>query len=58
MPGIGFQGGDLKKSVTIGEESYLSLVNVSRGIIKAGDGSISAIRNETKKYTQKIRENL
>ena len=58
MPGIGFQGGDLKKSVTIGEESYLSLVNVSRGIIRAGDGSISAIRNETKKYTQKIRENL
>ena len=58
MPGIGFQGGNLKKSVTIGEDSYLSLVNVSRGIIRAGDGSISAIRNETKKYTQKIREIL
>ena len=58
MPGIGFQGGNLKKSITIGEESYLSLVNISRGIIRAGDGSISAIRKETKKYTQKIREIL
>ena len=58
MPGIGFQGGDLKKSVTLGEESYLSLINVSRGIIRSGDGSLSAIRNETKKYTQKIRESL
>ena len=58
MPGIGAQGGDLKKSITIGEENFLSLVNVSRGILRAGDGSINAIRKETEIYTKEIRKIL
>jgi len=58
MPGIGFQGGDLGKSITIGEQNFLSLVNVSRGILRAGNGSIAAIRKEARIYTEKIRKLL
>ena len=58
MPGIGFQGGNLKRSIAVGEQNFLSLINVSRGILRSGDGSISAIRQAAKDYTVKIRENL
>jgi orotidine-5'-phosphate decarboxylase len=58
MPGIGFQGGNLKESISIGEKNFLPLVNVSRGILRSGDGSITSIRNATEKYTGKIREIL
>ena len=58
MPGVGTQGGDLKKSIIIGEENFLSLVNVSRGILRAGDGSINAIRKKTEIYTKEIRKIL
>ena len=58
MPGIGFQGGDLEKSLAIGENNYLSLVNVSRGILFYKDGSIDAIRESAENYTNEIRKNL
>ena len=58
MPGIGFQGGNLKESISIGEKNFLPLVNVSRGILRSGDGSITSIRKATENYTQKIREIL
>ena len=58
MPGIGFQGGNLEKSLAIGENNYLSLVNVSRGILFYKDGSIDAIRESAENYTNEIRKNL
>ncbi len=58
MPGIGFQGGNLKESISIGEKNFLPLVNVSRNILRAGDGSIKSIRDATEKYTDQIREIL
>ena len=58
MPGIGFQGGDLEKSISIGEKNYLSLINVSRGILHFKNGSINDIREATENYTKEIRNNL
>ncbi len=58
MPGVGFQGGDLKKSITLGDRNGLAIINVSRGILNAGDGDILDIRNAAIDYTEKIRENL
>ncbi len=58
MPGIGFQGGNLNKSIIIGDKNYLSLVNVSRGILNFKDRKISDIREATVNYTNKIREIL
>tara|TARA_Y100000590_G_scaffold420723_1_gene523732 strand:+ start:375 stop:1163 length:789 start_codon:yes stop_codon:yes gene_type:complete len=58
MPGIGFQGGDLKSSIEIGERNFLSLINVSRGIIYNKKGTINDIRDASNDYTKKIREYL
>ena len=58
MPGIGFQGGNLEKSLIVGEKNYLSLVNVSRGILNFKDRKISDIRESALNYTNKIREIL
>lgn len=58
MPGIGFQGGNLEKSLNIGEKNYLSLINVSRGILSYQDRKVSDIRIATENFTKKIREIL
>ena len=59
IPGIGFQGGDLKDSINIGSlNNSISLVNISRGILYAGNGSINDIREATQIYTDKIRSFL
>ena len=58
MPGIGFQGGNLERSLIVGEKNYLSLVNVSRGILNFKDRKISDIRESALSYTNKIREIL
>ena len=58
MPGIGFQGGHLKRSLLVGEKNYLSLVNVSRGILSFKNRKISDIREATLNYTNEIREIL
>lgn len=58
MPGIGFQGGNLEKSLKVGEKKYLSLVSVSRAILAFQDRKISDIRKATENYTNKIREIL
>jgi len=58
MPGIGFQGGNLKRSLLVGEKNYLSLVNVSRGILSFKNRKISDIREATLNYTNEIREIL
>ena len=58
MPGVGFQGGNLDDSINIEGKNGLSIINVSRGIIFAGDGSINDIRESSLKYTKLIRELL
>ena len=58
MPGVGFQGGNLKDSITVGDKNGLALINVSRGILSSGNGSMEDIRKATEKYTQQIRECL
>ena len=55
IPGIGAQGGDLKQSVTISNKNNsLGLINVSRGIIFAGNCSINDIKNAAKSYNDNI----
>ena len=58
MPGVGFQGGSLNDSIKIEADSGLSIINVSRGVISAGDGSIIEIRKSSLNYTKLIRELL
>ena len=59
IPGVGFQGGSLKDSIQIGSQyKSLSIINVSRGIIYAGGGSLDDIRVATEDYTEKIRNIL
>jgi len=55
MPGVGFQGGDLKESISIGEKNGIAIINVSRGILNAGNRTINDIRKATKIYTEQIR---
>ena len=43
IPGIGAQGGDLETSVKIGNRNGIGIINISRSIIYAGDGSIDDI---------------
>ena len=59
IPGVGFQGGNLEESINIGSlNNSLPLINVSRGIIYAGDGSVEEIRKAAKTYTSEIRNIL
>ena len=49
----------LEDSIKIGSKyDSLPIINVSRGIIYAGDGSLDDIRLATKEYTRKIRNIL
>ncbi len=56
IPGIGAQGGDLKKSMKYGNKNGVALINISRGISFAGDLSTSAIKDSAKQFLQKMRE--
>ena len=56
MPGIGFQGGNLEKSLKIGEENFLSIINVSRGILTNKNKQVEDIQEATLNYTLKIRD--
>ena len=59
IPGVGFQGGSLEDSILIGSKNESTpIVNVSRGIIYAGNGTIDDIRIATEEYTEKIRNML
>ena len=55
IPGIGAQGGDLETSVKIGNKKGVGIINVSRAIIYAGDGSINDISKAAFNYTEQIR---
>ena len=55
IPGIGAQGGDLDKSVSISNQNGIGIINVSRGILYAGNGSLEDVIRSAKNYTEKIR---
>ncbi len=58
IPGIGAQGGDLEASISIGNRNAVGIVNVSRGILYAGNGSLDAIVESAQNYTDQIRKYL
>ena len=58
IPGIGAQGGSLENSISIGNKNDIGIVNISRAIIYAGNGSIEDIVQSAMHYTKKIRELL
>ena len=58
MPGVGFQGGSLEDSIAIEGQNGLSIINVSRGILYKGKGTIEDIRTSSLEYTKKIRKLL
>ena len=55
VPGVGTQGGDLDTALTISHNNGIGIINVSRGILYAGDGSINDVVQSAKNYTEKIR---
>ena len=59
VPGIGAQGGDLEKSVSISNSNKgIGIINVSRGIIYAGNQSLDEIRNAAINYNSQINQIL
>ena len=57
IPGVGFQGGSLKDSIAIGSKnSSIALINSSRSIIYAGDGSIKDIKLAAENFTNEIKK--
>ena len=59
MPGVGFQGGNLKDSLRIGlMNNSTPIINVSRGILSYKDGTINDIREAAIYYTKQIRQYL
>ena len=56
IPGIGKQGGDLKKSMIYGNNNGISIINISRSIIFPPDLSENSIRNAAKEYVSNMRE--
>ena len=55
IPGIGTQGGDLETALEISHQDGMGIINISRGILYAGDGSIEDVIKSAKNYTEKIR---
>ena len=56
IPGVGFQGGSLGDSIKIGSMyNSVPIINISRGIIYSGNGTIEDIKLATQEYTKKIR---
>ena len=56
IPGIGTQSGDLESALEISHQNGMGIINISRGILYAGDGSIEDIIKAAKDYTEKIRD--
>jgi len=57
IPGIGAQGGNLEESVTISNvKESIGLINVSRGILFAGDCNIKIVRQSALEYNKKINQ--
>jgi len=56
IPGVGAQGGDLNHSVSVGNQSGVGLINVSRGISFAGDMSHKAIHQSATEYVKQMQD--
>ncbi|MFB0515555.1 MAG: orotidine-5'-phosphate decarboxylase [Candidatus Neomarinimicrobiota bacterium] len=54
IPGIGAQGGDLEPAVACGTPAAPSIINVSRGILYAGQGSLEDILAAVNDYNRQI----
>mgnify|MGYP000022817313 CR=1 FL=1 len=55
IPGVGSQGGDLEKALNTSHDKGMAIINISREILYAGDGSINAVIQAARDYTNKIR---
>ena len=55
IPGVGTQGGGLETALRISHNNGIGIINVSRGILYAGDGSLNDVIQSAKNYTEKIR---
>ncbi len=55
IPGIGAQGGDLGASIEIGNKTGTAVINVSRGILYAGNVSLDDVSQAAQSYTNQIR---
>ena len=55
IPGVGIQGGDLETALEISHQNGMGIINVSRGILYAGNGSIEDVVKAAEIYTEKIR---
>ena len=58
VPGIGAQGGDLEKSISISNQGGVGIINISRGILYADTGSMDDIIQSAKYYTKEIQKYL
>ena len=56
IPGIGVQGGDLETSFRSGNTNGVAVINVSRGIIFAGNQDFKDIRAEAQRYVEIMQE--
>ena len=56
IPGVGSQGGDLEMALNISHENGMGIINVSRGILYAGNGSMKAVIQVARDYSNKIRD--
>jgi len=56
IPGVGSQGGDLQKSVSIGNQDGVGIINISRGILYNGIGNMNDIIKSAHQYTEQIRD--
>lgn len=56
IPGVGAQGGNLKKSIINGNKNGSALINISRGISFAEDLSSSSIKRAASDYLNKMRD--
>ena len=55
IPGIGVQGGELETALNISHQNGMGIINISRGILYAGNGSMKNVIQSAINYTEKIR---
>jgi orotidine-5'-phosphate decarboxylase len=55
IPGVGAQGGDLETALNISHQNGMGIINISRGILYAGNGSMKNVIQSAINYTEKIR---
>ena len=54
IPGVGSQGGDLETALNISHVNGIGIINISRGILYAGNGSMKAVIQAARDYSDKI----